>query len=285
MRLTQFGKRFVAKTATNPAAWKLYSFCGRASEKLAHVYACARSGRSEDERDQKLRDLSGRLFPDLTVMNGPFSGLRYPSARSCGSTILPKLLGSYEAELHPVIDAILRRQYSAIVDIGCAEGYYAVGLGQKFTNATIYAFDIDDNARKSCIELATLNGVAARLRMGSFCNEETLRTIQLGQKALIISDCEGYEARLFTKEMARFLAPHDILIETHDFIDIDISTMLKSTFSETHAVSSITSIDDIQKAHTYSYSIIAGLDTKTKALILSEIRPAIMEWLFIQSIR
>jgi hypothetical protein len=127
--------------------------------------------------------------------------------------------------------------------------------------------------------MAKLNGLDGRVRIGGFCDEAALRSIPLGGKALIISDCEGYEGVLFTSEIAEFLARHDIIVETHDFIDIDISSRLRDVFARTHQVRSIKSTDDIEKAHTYRYSQLDRYDTKTRRLILGERRPAIMEWL------
>src|ERR1035441_10269867 len=57
------------------------------------------------------------------VLNGPFEGMRYLQA-SVGSVLSPKLVGSYEAELHPFIERVTSGRYDIVVDIGCAEGYY-----------------------------------------------------------------------------------------------------------------------------------------------------------------
>ena len=61
------------------------------------------------------------------VAAGPFAGMRYIT-RSCGSKLAPKVIGCYERELHPAIENAIRGDYQRIIDIGCAEGYYAVGL-------------------------------------------------------------------------------------------------------------------------------------------------------------
>ena len=279
MQLKKMGKNVVARTARNPIAWPLYKLCGRLSDSLGRVYGHARFTREIGERDEALRKLARELFPELTVAGGPFRGMRYPSEQSYGSALLPKLLGSYESELHPLLEGMLANQYTAIVDIGCAEGYYAVGLGLRVAHADIYAFDISPHARKLCADMARLNGLEGRVRIGGFCDEAVLRSIPLGRKALIISDCEGYEGVLFTSEIAELLARHDIIVETHDFIDIDISPKLRDVFGKTHQVRCIKSIDDIEKAHTYRYSQLDKYDAKTRRLILGERRPAIMEWL------
>src|SRR3982751_3241860 len=66
-----------------------------------------------------------------TVLHGPFAGLRYPADAVQSRHSVPMLLGSYERELHAIVDSVLLDSYNRVVDVGCAEGYYAVGLALK----------------------------------------------------------------------------------------------------------------------------------------------------------
>ena len=272
-------KEFVDRTARNKLGWFFYRCCGRLSDYFGRVYGHAQFVRQVKNRDEKLMGIVRELFPTLTVANGPFKGMRYPAAESYGSMLLPKLLGSYESELHPVVEAFFANDYTAIVDIGCAEGYYAVGLGLRFPRANIYAFDTSPKARQMCAEMAALNGLGSKVHIGSLCDAETLRSIPLGDKALIICDCEGYENVLFSREIASFLANHDLIIEAHDFIDIEISPNLRRIFSQTHHVDPISSLDDIEKAHTYQFAELDRYTTSERFAILGERRPGIMKWL------
>jgi precorrin-6B methylase 2 len=272
-------KDVVARTARNRFGWSFYRSCGRLSDYFGRIYGHARFVRQVQDRDEKLAGLVRELFPELTVAHGPFQGMRYPAAESCGSMLLPKLLGSYESELHPVLQKFLANDYTAIVDIGCAEGYYAVGLGLRVPRANVYAFDTSPKARELCGEMAALNGLGNRIQVGSFCDEKALRSIPLGERALIVSDCEGYENVLFSEAVAGFLANHDLIVEAHDFIDIDISPNLRRIFSQTHQVETISSTDDTVKAQTYQYRELGPYTTMERRTILAERRPAIMTWL------
>jgi precorrin-6B methylase 2 len=272
-------KRLIERTAHNALAWFTYGVCGRLSHYLGQIYGHARWAREQSDRDDTLTRIAGDLFPTLTVSTGPFEGLRYPCLQSVGSALLPKLLGSYESELRAALEALLATDYDTVVDIGCAEGYYAVGLGLRLKNTEIYAFDTDPRARQACAEMARLNGVESRVHIGGLCDKNVLRLLPLGRRALIVADCEGYEKELFDHEMALLLAKHTLIIEAHDFIDIEISSHLRTVFSMTHCVESVRSTDDIQKAHTYQYEQLGKYDTNERRLILGERRPAIMEWL------
>lgn len=226
-----------------------------------------------------------KISPTLTVLHGPFKGMQYPQLKSAGSTLSPKIIGSYERELHQIMNIICKTQYTEIVDIGCAEGYYAVGLAMRIADATILAFDTDSNARQLCKTMAIHNNVSNNVKVGAQCDADLLAILPYTKKALIICDCEGYEKSLFTPKNLPALANHDLLIETHDFIDIDISTHLKELFSKTHVIQAIQSMDDIQKARCWSYDELSSYTLAEKRILLGEFRPNIMEWLFMTPIK
>ena len=76
------------------------------------------------------------------VAAGPFAGMSYPVQASEGGRA-PRLLGAYEASLHPVIETVIARAYRQVLDIGCAEGYYAVGLARRIPDTIVHARDSD----------------------------------------------------------------------------------------------------------------------------------------------
>jgi hypothetical protein len=269
----------IRRTASNPIAWSIYGGCKRLSSIFGRIHGLAQNARE----DEFIKTTAHKLFPDLAVAHGPFKGLRYPSAQSAASALLPKLLGCYESELHPVIDELLKNRYEAIVDIGCAEGYYAIGLALRKPGATVFAYDLNPHAQLACAQMAKLNNVADRIHIRERCDQETLRSIALGDRALIVSDCEGYEATLFTREIAEYLAKHDLVIETHDSVDIETSARIRAAFAGTHDIRSIRSVDDIEKAHSYRYPELDFFGLRERHRILREQRANIMEWLVMTS--
>jgi hypothetical protein len=235
----------------------------------------------KDERANALID----AVQDKIVFNGPFKGMKYPELKAIGSTLIPKLVGSYEAELHSIVSAIIDRSYNCVLNIGCGEGYYAVGLALRLTRATIYAYDIDDQARYLCKKMSVLNGVDDRLLIAEECTAEDLGKFNFPSDSIIVCDCEGYEMLLFNRSNLPNLINVDLLIETHDFIDIKISTALIDLFKETHHLKVIKSLDDIEKAKSYCYYPYENVsDLKYRKYIYQEGRPAIMEWLWLAHI-
>ena len=223
------------------------------------------------------------LFADGIVRHGPFAGLKYPELTSIGSALYPKLLGSYESELHPWMEEVCSAGYSEVIDVGCAEGYYAVGLAMRIPPAMVYAYDIYEGAQYLCANCAAANQVADRLSVRAEFTADELRGIPIRERGLIVCDCEGGETQIFTEQTRHHFANWDLLIETHDFMDITISTRMAELFQETHELRTLISIDDIQKAKTFQYPELTPFDLATRRAILAEYRPTIMEWQFLKS--
>lgn len=244
-------------------------------------------------------DAIEQFCPDFTVKHGPFQGLKYPNTSIvrgtfqnspyaeinpiCGN-LFPKLIGSYERELHPVLNTILDRGYSKIINVGCAEGFYTVGLALKFPEAEISAYDLKQSAREHCLLLAQLNQCEQQIHLADFCSPETLLSIPLQSRALIVCDCEGYEVELFTEEVVPHLKQCDILIELHDYVDMNISTTIKKRFEETHEYKIIQSTDDLEKARTYPINELTDYNLNDRRQLLRENRAYLMDWIFLTPI-
>lgn len=223
------------------------------------------------------------ISPDLVVKNGPFKGMSYNGIDSMGSVLIPKLLGSYEREIQRVIEEICCESYSTVFNIGCGEGYYAVGFAFRNPGIQVFAYDVQAKAQELCSQLAQVNGVGSRVFVQGACFPETLKSFHLRERSLIFCDCEGFEKELFTTETIQYLKGCDLLIELHDCYDITISSHISDLFKETHEQIFIESIDDIQKAITYDYPEIRGLDLNTKKRLLAENRLAIMQWVVLKA--
>ncbi len=158
---------------------------------------------------QILIDRSGAV-----VHTGPFAGMRF-HARASEGCYVPKLLGWYEHELHPVLAELAVTPYDRVIDIGCAEGYYAVGLAKLFPSARIYGFDISPQAREMCRELARMNGVADRVQVDGALTSDRFADLIAG-RTLMFCDCEGCEYDLLDPVAAPALRAADLIVEMHD---------------------------------------------------------------------
>lgn len=169
-----------------------------------------------------------------TIYGGPFKGMAY-MARPSEGALLPRLLGSYESELHPHLEALLGRQPEQIIDIGCAEGYYAVGLARTAPQAVIHAFDIDPAAREACLELAARNNVQDRVTVSSRFEPSGFEAFR-NQRTLVIVDIEGAEVDLLQPSLSPALAGMALIVETHDLHRKGALATLVERFTATHDI-------------------------------------------------
>lgn len=172
-----------------------------------------------------------------TVHMGPFKGMQLASeamVKSYG----PQLLGSYEHELHPVVERIIATPYQAILNIGCNFGYYAIGLARRMSQAKIYAFDIEEKQQNKCRAMAALNNVQDRVIVDGLFKGENF-VVYEKQRTLVLMDIEGGEMSLLDPGMYPALKKMDVLVELHDLMNPVISQTIRERFAATHDIEMI----------------------------------------------
>ncbi|MFN7920462.1 MAG: hypothetical protein U0Q16_10215 [Bryobacteraceae bacterium] len=223
----------------------------------------------------------GDLF-DWRVSAGPFRGMRY-MGESHGSTFAPKLLGCYERQLHPIVESIIARKPRLIIDVGCAEGYYAVGMAVRTPGAQVLAFDTSDNARMACQTMARLNGVGDRVKVMGTCTPEYLASLDLTE-AVIVCDCEGFEYKLMDGRSVPSLQKATMLIEEHPFFFDSPVPVLEEPFRSTHVIERI---DDPSREFPKGWPGLEKLSAEDQQRAVDEGRrrrgvPTIQTWLYMR---
>jgi len=208
------------------------------------------------------------------VLAGPFAGMALLENTSWrDGDFMPKLIGSYESNLREVLAQAIERSPATVINVGCAEGYCAVGLARLLPNVTVYAFDIAAEACAICTRAAEGNGVAERVVVGGRCTTEHLsRILEFPERILLVMDCEGAERELLDPAKVPGLAKCDIIVETHGS---DITSDLEARFCPSHDFNQIAQggrdpneVPELRK-----------LDESDRWLLVDEGRPESMMWL------
>ncbi len=168
------------------------------------------------------------------VLQGPLKGLDFIE-RSAEGCHIAKLLGCYEQPLQPHIQNALLGQYTKIINIGCAEGYYAVGFARAMPLLTSLAFDTDPNAQNACRQLAEKNEVSDRVTIGGLFSPADFAKYE-NESALVFCDIEGAEEELLDPDLAPALRKLDIIVESHECLRKGITQKLISRFEATHTI-------------------------------------------------
>ena len=168
------------------------------------------------------------------IWGGPFAGMEYVTQATEGS-LIARLLGTYESELHPHLAALVDGGLDCVIDVGCAEGYYAVGLARMAPHLTVYAYDIQDEARRACAALAAQNGVADRVIVGGEFAPDGFEAFA-GRRALVLVDAEGAEVDILQPALSPALAGMSLIVETHDLYRAGAMATMLERFSSTHEI-------------------------------------------------
>ena len=168
------------------------------------------------------------------VLDGPLKGLDFlpQSAEGCH---IAKLLGCYEQPLLPFIEAAIQANYPLILNIGCAEGYYAVGMARRMATTRVLAFDLNPKAQQVCAELTVKNGVTDRVTVGALFKPEDFAS-HAGQRVLVLCDIEGAERELLNPAVSPALVGMDLIVESHECLIPGITKLLTDRFAPTHDI-------------------------------------------------
>jgi hypothetical protein len=223
--------------------------------------------------EHESRLIREHLNDDWTVRHGPFAGMKY-APMSSGSLLSPKVVGSYESPIHHwIIDAI-NQNYEKILNVGCGEGYYAIGFSLKSTASRVYAYDIDKQARKNVATLAQLNGAADRVHIRDLCTKEELQR-EITNNTLIFCDIEGGELDLFRPDLTPGLSRADLIIEMHDFCCPGVTEILVRRFLPSHRIE----ITYHCAKYANEFPVLETIPIKEQAFLLEEARPLTQSWM------
>lgn len=217
-----------------------------------------------------------------TVYAGPFAGMRYCQA-SVGSVYYPKVLGQYEKELHEFVERIISIKPACVIDIGTAEGYYAVGLAMRIPNCRVVGFEATEDGRELLAEMAGLNNVSNRVTIHGTCEAADLKNA-IGQEEpiVVVCDVEGYEKELLDPVAIPALSKTFILVEVHEFASPGIGKILEDRFSQTHTFKRIWQTDRTVADYPFDIWLTKFLPHAYATYRVQEFRPEKMSWLWME---
>ena len=134
------------------------------------------------------------------------------------------ILGLYEQEVLTNLNEAPDR-FRVFVDVGAADGYYAVGLLHNGKVDRSVAFEAIPACRSAIARLAAENGVGDRITIlgaasNRFIDDLTAQNIR-SHETMVLMDIEGAEFRVLTEEVFAFLKGSLIIVETHPHIYAD----------------------------------------------------------------
>jgi hypothetical protein len=187
----------------------------------------------------------------------------------------PKLLGIYELELHDAVERLIARSPDVVLNVGAADGYYAVGLARRLPEARIVAFDLDEQKLTALAGLAELNGVRDRIEVvAGRCDHQTLES-RLGPRSAVVCDIDGGEKDLLRPDLAPSLAQTWLLVEVHDHLAPGTYDAVRAAFAGSHEIAEIAG----QAREIGEFPELDFMPWVTRRLAIDEFRGREMGWL------
>ena len=257
MGLTTFAFAIMPDRMRRKAAWKLL----RRTSRILRAYQTA--------------EFVGKMGD--TVQAGPFAGMVLPAdldAPDYQTALMPILMGVFEQELSPAIRRIIESAPSLFVNVGAAEGYYAVGIARAVPGAHVVGYEMLESARDACRRVAEANGVSIDLR--GECTVAELNAV-LDRPATLFVDCEGGERVLLDPAAVPALAQCDILVECHDMKVAGTTELMVERFQPTHEIERIEEGSRPLLAH----EMFHGRSSLERLIAVCEFRGGTSNWLML----
>jgi hypothetical protein len=218
------------------------------------------------------------------VVAGPFRGMRLELSPVSRRLLVSYILGSTELELREVIERILQKKYATILNVGAADGYYAIGMAYRSPRSRVVAFEALAALHRVIERAALLNGVADRIRISGRCDLSDLRReLQTAhQPTLVLMDIEGGESQLLDPSRCPELGNADILVETHDSFVPGCTDRLISRFGPTHQIERFVARQRVVSDYPRSFmGFLPRFFPRMTVDLMDERRAGVQQWLYL----
>lgn len=169
--------------------------------------------------DRSIDIVAGHLreLYQCRVAHGPFAGMQLPQETWWGTKdACSKLLGVYEKQVQDEL-VLLAPGTSLLIDIGAADGYFAIGAVRSGLYQRAICFEISERGRQRLRANAEMNGVAGNIEIQGEANVETLAPILANNdNGVILCDIEGAEFELLSPEILESARRFHWIVELHD---------------------------------------------------------------------
>lgn len=233
---------------------------------------------AEKQRQRLAREINAEF--DSTIAYGPLKGFKFsPQAWWSMHDRASMIFGFYEQEILQALK-YLSKSKSTFIDVGAADGYYAIGTVSQKMFEKSYCFEIEERGRAVIKNNAILNNVAEKVTIFKEANMDSMKSIpkQALNSSVVLIDIEGAEFEFLDAEMLKLLKSSVCIIELHDFFFVNGNDMLKDLKSRASEFFNVTEFttksrdpSKIPELHNYS-------DTD-RWLMCAEGRTRLMTWL------
>lgn len=214
------------------------------------------------------------------VKYGPFAGLRLNRDTWWGKLDLgSQCLGLYEKELLDYIESLPQQQFSHFIDIGAADGYYAIGMLMAKKVEHCICFEQSVKGQETIQANWQRNQAPGQLQVFGEANEQSIATLPPGvlADALVLIDIEGFEFQLLSPAFLERLKSCTVIIEIHNWVD-DFLNSYARFLRDADRWFTIEPIQPVER-NSHHLTELRDMTDDNRLLMMSERRPCMMRFL------
>ena len=215
------------------------------------------------------------------VQQGLFGGLQLDKDTWWGKNDLgAQCLGLYEKEVLDLIAAT--GPYDTFLDIGAADGYYAVGLLHAKMAKRAICFEISKDGQRAINENWLINKCPGEIEIHGEANEQTIASVatQLSDNTLALIDIEGFEFQLLSQEVIATLGTCNVVVEIHNWVD-GFENKYSALLKDLDRFFDIKIISPSER-NTQTIELLRSYTDDNRLLVSSERRPCLMRFLHLK---
>ncbi|ARD60011.1 hypothetical protein Y71_08805 [Kosakonia radicincitans DSM 16656] len=240
----------------------------------------------ENWRRETIRERQERMSLEVfdllqgTVKYGPFKGLHLDRDTWWGKLDLgSQCLGLYEKEILNLIEATEAGRFSTFIDIGAADGYYAIGMLVSGKIGKTICFEQTEKGRAVIAENWKKNHSVGELTILGEANAASFASLRAQDldNALVLIDIEGFEFELLTDEVLNLLKSCTVIIEIHHWMD-DFLAKYNAFLRNAAHYFDIETVQRVER-ETSNLPELRDFTDDNRLLLTSERRPGMMRFL------
>ena len=142
------------------------------------------------------------------ILDGLFKGCIH-IAQAHGSTLCPKILGTYEKEISRDLCELAAGK-DCFLDIGCAEGYYTTGIGVTTDIPLVMGVDVSEQALALARKSSEENGISSKSKF--FLDLAEAASLVKG-RSLVMIDVDGSEIQVIDELFSSLSVAQSLLLK------------------------------------------------------------------------
>lgn len=230
------------------------------------------------------REMLGRRIHEMAdgrVLYGDFNGLQLVSYRWGARDIGSMIFGEYERHIVELINQ-LDKSYSTFIDVGAADGFFAVGFLYNNRMLNSICFESSSEGRDSIAINARANLVEEKVLILGTASQKFAMELSAESgieldKCIFLFDIEGAEFELLSRENLSILRNSILVVELHKESG-DYELKLNQLCEEASEFFTISNIHR-KSTNTFEYKELESWPDEDRQIIFSEGRRYSMTWL------